>query len=341
MNYSVLIPAYNPDEKLLTLVQGLVAAHCPVVIVDDGSEKKDATIFDALAGLTGVVVLRHETNQGKGEALKTGMAYLKDNHADRIGIVCVDADGQHSVDDALKVGKLLEANPMSLILGVREFQADVPWRSRFGNCLTRCVFHALTGLKLSDTQSGLRGIPMRQVPHYLKISAHRYEFEMEQLVCARRLGIPILETPIQTIYAPGNRNSHFNPILDSLRIYFVFIRFMGVSLFSAGIDYAVFMINFMLTRNLLLSQYLARMVSGGLNYTMNRKLVFRSSVGIYGSLTKYIALAAVLAFCSYLLIRLMVALNVPVALAKPVAESLLFGFSFMVQRSFVLKSDRN
>ena len=116
---------------------------------------------------------------------------------------------------------------------------------------------------------------------------------------------------------------------------------MGASLFSAGIDYAVFMINYMLTRNLLLSQYLARMVSGGINYTMNRKLVFQSSVGICGSLTKYIALAVVLAFCSYLLIRFMVALNVPVALAKPVAESLLFGFSFMVQRSFVLKPDRN
>ncbi len=333
----VLIPAYNPGIELITLLEGLAVANLPVVVVDDGSGPACADIMDRVRQCH-ATVLRHKTNLGKGAALKTGMEYIIERHADRTGIVCADADGQHAVNDILNIGCALESTPHALVIGTREFRADIPWRSRIGNLLTRRIFNLLTGLKLSDTQSGLRGIPMGQVREYLEIRTRRYEFELEQLIRARQYGHPVRQVPIDTIYVDSNKSSHFKPFMDSVRIYFVLFRFGFSSAASALIDYGMFMLGYTLTRNLWVSQYGARLISGSFNYTINRNLVFRSRAKIPGSLARYIALAVILAYGSLLIIKGMVHLGVHVALAKPLAESMLFSVSFLVQRNFILKN---
>ena len=155
---------------------------------------------------------------------------------DLVGVVTGDADGQHHPDDIEAVARRLEQHPDSLVLGSRSFGKDVPLRSRFGNIATRKIMHALLGQKLTDTQTGLRGIPATLLPKLLRTESTGYEFELDVLIAAHQLEIPMLEEPIRTIYEEGNKSSHFNPIVDSMKIYFVLLRFGSVSAMTALID---------------------------------------------------------------------------------------------------------
>lgn len=336
--FSVLIPAYNPDISLVALVQSLVDQVYQVVVVDDGSREDANEVFGQLTGLPNTVVLRHETNRGKGAALKTGLAYIAQEAAEGVlGVVTADADGQHSADDIIKVGAALVEQPDALVLGVRDFKGVIPARSLLGNVLTRWIFRLCTGIPVLDTQTGLRGIPKAAIKDCLQVDHNRYEYEMAQLMQASQCRQPIVQVPISCLYFDDNKNSHFNPLRDSLRIYYVFFRFISSSLISATVDYIVFLMVYALSGSLFVSQYSARLISGSVNYTINRRIVFKSKAGIRASAAKYILLAVSLAFCGYLLITALVAMGIPVFLAKPLAEGSLFFLNFFIQKKLILR----
>ncbi len=244
MNLAVLIPAYRPGNALPKLVEALVRQPWrAVVVVNDGSGAEYDDCFEALIPLR-VRVLENSVNLGKGAALKTGLSFVLTEFPDCLGVVTADADGQHHPEDIAKVAKKLEAYPDRLILGSRQFDGKVPLRSWIGNQATRCAFFLIAGRKISDTQTGLRGIPQRLIPSLLHISTSGYEFELDMLTACKHQDCPILEVRIRVIYEKGNPSSHFNPLFDSLRIYFVLLRFSFVSLATAVVDNLVFSIVF-------------------------------------------------------------------------------------------------
>jgi glycosyltransferase involved in cell wall biosynthesis len=218
--YAVVVPAFEPDAELLPLVKAVADARpLAVVVVDDGSAAASAVHFKGLEGLEGVSVLRHEVNRGKGEAIKTGLRHVLERIPDAIGAVTMDADGQHTPEDVLKVGALLLRKQEALILGERDFRGDVPLRSRVGNALTKAIFNLATGMNLSDTQTGLRGIPRGLFGAILGIRSSRYEFETDMLFLCRERGVPVVGVGIKTVYVGRNRSSHFRPLRDSARVY--------------------------------------------------------------------------------------------------------------------------
>lgn len=216
----VLIPAYNPDENLLKVVAGLVRGHCGhIIIVNDGSKPECAPIFAQLEKIPQCHVIVHERNCGKGRALKTGLNYFYTHFPESAGVVTADSDGQHIPTDIWRVSEELTKKTGQIILGVRKMGRHVPFKSLFGNVLTRFVFQLVTGTRISDTQSGLRGLPWFFVPQLLEIPGERYEYEINMLTWAAMKSIQILEIPIDTIYIEGNKRSHFKPFSDSLKIY--------------------------------------------------------------------------------------------------------------------------
>ncbi len=333
----LLIPAYNPvstlpEEVAAVLAEGVISR---VIIVNDGSSPEHCSIFASLEALPGTLVLHHECNRGKGGALKTGMAAALEAGESR-GIVTADADGQHSVQDIVRVALALKERPAMLVLGVREFGSDVPLRSKFGNILTRNLMRFFTGQAITDTQTGLRGIPVSYVPQLLEIDADGYEFEMDMLVqCKGRYRI--FEVSIRTIYIDGNASSHFNPVMDSMRIYLVLFRFVVSSVLSAIVDNVIFAVCFLIWPNIAGCQVLGRLGSLCLNYSLNRSRVFRSSNSVASSMPKYLGLVVFSGLLSYGLIRVMSAAGMNVIVAKLLAETLLFFFNFVVQRSYIFK----
>ena len=199
---AALIPAYCPGVELTEIVKALTDSKVfdHVIIVDDGSEPEFAPLFVSLQALPRTTLLRHAANLGKGAALKTGINHALVEYPDLIGVVTADADGQHRPKDILLLAKTLQESPGMLIMGTRAFAGDVPLRSRIGNVLTRYIFRFLTGKQLSDTQTGLRGIPMALMRDLLSLRSNRYEFEMDMLILATQRHFSLLEVPIETIY---------------------------------------------------------------------------------------------------------------------------------------------
>ena len=214
----VLVPVYKPGPGLRTLL-GELPAGTQVVIVDDGSGPS----FDSALDIAGADVLRHATNQGKGTALKTGFRHIATAYPGQ-DVVCADADGQHSVEDILRVAAHARESDR-MVLGVRRFEENVPLRSKVGNTITQVLFRAATGRRVRDTQTGLRAYPAGLVGDLPAIPGERFEYEMNVLLHAARTGHPIEQVVITTTYLNDNASSHFGAISDSARIYWPLLRY--------------------------------------------------------------------------------------------------------------------
>jgi glycosyltransferase involved in cell wall biosynthesis len=330
-----LIPSYQPTDILPGLLEELrrVTAS-PIVVVDDGSGAGYAAIFDRIRQMADVTVLANAINLGKGAALRHGMNHILVHHPDCIGVVTADADGQHAVADIVHVTEALQADPGKVVFGVRAFDTEVPLRSRFGNTVSRHIYRFLIGIDLSDTQTGLRAIPRRLMELCLAIRANRYEFETEQLVVIKAHRMPVREIPIQTIYIESNRDSHFRPLRDSARIYFVLLRYSIASIVTEMADLAVFATVMAASSDLIWSNLIGRLVAVWVQFMLLQSFVFRLRGGA-GTLAMYLGLVVVSGVISTAL-QLQIANIVPVpVVAKVMAEVLVFVFNFLFLRDFV------
>ena len=220
----IVIPAYEPDDLLVGLVDKLnqyFTKH-KMIIVDDGSKNKDA--FLKIKEKENVILLSHNKNMGKGAALKTAFQYIKDLGVEAV-IVTADSDGQHKPEDIYKVYEYYKKFNKGIVLGSRKFDVDVPLRSAFGNNATRFLLRLFNGIRLNDTQTGLRAFGVDVLPLLLDIPKNRYEFEMTMLVLARQRAIEINEIAIETIYINENQSSHFRPVRDFMRICNVIFKY--------------------------------------------------------------------------------------------------------------------
>ena len=249
----VVIPAYEPDEKLLGVIRDFIEQTTyPIIVVNDGSSETCHPVFDAVKEFPQVTLLEHDHNKGKGAALKTAYAYIGEHCPEAEAILTVDADGQHLIKDCMKVCEAYEAHPNMLITGSRRFRGKVPLRSRFGNGITRGVFHLTTGKRVHDTQTGLRAFSADRVAEMTALHGDRYEYEIHQLLhcCTKSTGV--YEVPIETVYIDDNSSSHFDTLRDSAKIYKVifkflgptFLKFMSTSFLSFLIDFLCFCLIF-------------------------------------------------------------------------------------------------
>jgi glycosyltransferase involved in cell wall biosynthesis len=333
----VLIPAYKPGADFSRFVSELIRLGCErIVVVDDGSGAAYSEQFEQASRNSAVLVLRHARNLGKGAALKTGMKTILGDCPGATVVVTADADGQHHPEDVMSVARLGEQHTGSLILGVRSFGETVPLRSRFGNQITRLILRVVMGQKLSDTQTGLRAIPCSLLPFLLCLRSQGYEFELDMLLLCRPRCVPIIQEPIRTIYLDGNASSHFRPLMDSMRIYFVLLRFAMASMCAAILDNMAFGALYFATGSIGGSMVAGRVVSALFNFAMVKRVVFNSRGRAWRELGKYTVLMAVSGALSFGLIKMFVArLSIGVIHSKLLAESILFFVNFVAQRDIV------
>ena len=348
-NCVVLIPALDPPEIFLSYVDELIhAGFADILVVDDGSRQKD--LFEKMRSLPQVTILTHPENYGKGRALRTGLAYYKEHYSyDKYcGVITADSDGQHLVEDVLKISESLAKRNGKMILGVRDFDQDnVPAKSRTGNKLTSLGFRVLLGLSVSDTQTGLRGIPNSLIDLSLSIPGDRFQYETAVLIeTGKTAGFE--EIKIHTVYYDENKGTHFNPVKDSIQIFSLlfgtFFRYIFISLSSFIVDILLFTLGTKLLFRALpvripLSTAFARIFSGTYNYAMNRKIVFRSSRSVVSSGFSYLILCIVQCAASAGLVTAICYLlpldEVPV---KTVVDICLFFVNYKIQKNYIFKN---
>lgn len=335
----MLIPAYNPDDRLLSLVDQLLGAGCAnLLVIDDGSQEECEPIFDALRGKDSVVVCRHAHNQGKGAALKTGFRKIQEQFPTVRGVVTADADGQHLPGDIAKLAKASSDAPDAIHLGCRSFDKDTPLRSLLGNRCTSFFMTFVHGIPLTDTQTGLRYLPAGVLPDLIEVSSDGYEFELECLIRSRKLGVELVEVPITTVYISGNESSHFMPIADSIKIYSVLFRFGGSSIACFGIDIGLFALLVISGTDVVTATITARIFSGIVNFAINKLFVFQSR-GILGMMREalgYLTLWLLLMLGSAAAVSLVDGYHPSTVVAvKMLADVSLFLVSYYVQSRFV------
>lgn len=338
----IIIPAYEPDEKLIKLV-GELKEKCDskILVVDDGSGERYTRIFEKTEQL-GAVVYRYEKNRGKGATLKTAFSIVS-SWEEAEEIVTADCDGQHLPEDIMKIMNQVKLNKSKIILGARHFTGKVPFRSIFGNKLTSIVFLLAKGKKVTDTQTGLRGFSKDMIPWLCSVEGDRFEYEMNMLLEAEDSGYEIKETPINTVYLENNKSSHFNPLKDSIKIYMPFLKFGMTSILSALLDFSLLIFIKLLTSNLFVAVIGARICSGSFNYLVNKHYVFLKGNKRNEEICfhKYVLLAVVLMFMNYITLNYLCTIGINLVVAKIMTESILFLFSFLVQKKYVFVNSSN
>lgn len=350
MNIIVMIPSLNPDRSLIDYVETAASEDFnKIIVINDGSSEEYDEIFSRISKIKKCIVLSHECNKGKGRALKTGMEYVLKEYPDCAGIITVDADGQHKLNDILRVSAAIGENDNRLILGSRDFDSpNVPPRSSFGNKLTSSVFAAMFGQKLMDTQTGLRGIPIKIVPTMLEINGERYEYEMNMLIECRRRKIEIHEIPIETVYIDDNGSSHFRPVVDSVKIYLLIFRSVLSFIFTSISCTLLDLLLFTLMARLVLppdfgyriqaATVMARVVSSTVNFIINKNVVFQKKGDLGSSAVKYFCLAVVQVLISANSVNwLFHLLQWHEVVIKAIVDSILFFINYTIQKKFIFK----
>lgn len=337
MKHIALIPAYQPLSFLLNFLEELYNLGFEIVVVNDGSGIDYGKLFSDCSRFA--KVLHHTKNQGKGASLKTGLRYIYETYQTDCFVVTVDADGQHLAADALNIIKIAETSPHSLVLGSRKLNKTTPVRSRFGNCITRFVFILSTGHKVYDTQTGLRAFSGHLIHKMIIIEGERYEYEINVLLRFAKDNIPIIEKEIETIYFDNNSSSHFDIVKDSARIYKEILKFSASSFVGFLTDYTLYGLLLLLGCGMTVSNVIARVISASVNFTVNRKIVFKSREKLLITALKYLILAVCILVGNTAVLNLFVyQFGINQMIAKLLTEILFFVISWFLQRIVVFKS---
>lgn len=344
---TVIIPAYEPDQKLITTLQELTAVGFDdILVVDDGSSAPCNDVFKQVEEMQHCTLLRHPHNKGKGAALKTAFVFFMEQRKDRDVAVSADADGQHLTKD-IEAVSMECLNKGGIVLGVRDFSAtQVPGRSKFGNRMTSGVFRLFFGMRLKDTQTGLRAFDRESLQTIMKVSGDRYEYETNMLFEVKKESIPLSQVGIETVYIEDNKSSHFRVVRDSLRVYGLILKYLCSSVAASVVDVLMYYLIKRADISLGLAlpstfgaAFIARIISSLLNYVINAKVVFKDVANVK-TLVKYYGLAAIQIGVSAGVVYLMeYVLHITTpglsTVLKVIVDTVLFFFSFRIQHKWV------
>jgi glycosyltransferase involved in cell wall biosynthesis len=210
----VIIPTYNNEKTLASVISGVLDYTANVIVVNDGSTDSTSQI---LSTFKNIELVSYQKNKGKGYALRKGLRFAWDKGYKYA--ITIDSDGQHYVTDLPKFLEKLNESPNAIIIGSRNMdQSSVPGKSSFGHKFSNFWFHFETGINAPDTQSGFRLYPLEPISKRIFFT-RKYEFEIEVIVRLAWKGVEVTSVPIQVYYAPKEtRVSHFRPFRDFTRV---------------------------------------------------------------------------------------------------------------------------
>ena len=216
----VLIPVYNHERAVGSVVDAVIAQNLPCILVDDGSSCECASVLDALvaAAPTQITLIRHTVNRGKGGAVLTGARYAA--QAGHTHALQIDADGQHRVSDIPRFLEQAVAHPQALIVGCPQYSETVPSMRLYARYLTHIwVWINTLSRQIEDSMCGFRVYPL---PAIIALDRRqklgpRMNFDIEVLVRLYWEGLEIINVPTPVSY-PSDGVSHFRGVLDNFLI---------------------------------------------------------------------------------------------------------------------------
>jgi glycosyltransferase involved in cell wall biosynthesis len=214
----ILIPAYNAEETLGSVLKKIEPLKMDTIVVNDGSSDETKRV----ASENGAQLLEHPLNLGKGAALRTGFQYILQKGYQVV--ITLDADGQHDPSEIPSLLKIFQSvNPDILIASRAAEFGKMTFLRRFWNRLGVKAVARLCHSDITDSQSGFRLI-RTEVLKAVDLSTSRFETELELLIKACKKGFSVLSVPIKTQKVDGTGSSHFRPVIDTWLVCKIFLR---------------------------------------------------------------------------------------------------------------------
>ncbi len=226
LRITVVVPAFQAAASVGEVVARTRATvpAARVIVVDDGSS--DGT--GSVAAAAGASVVRHDTNRGKGAALRSGVAEVATGQGSVI--VTLDADGQHPPEEIPRLVAPIAEGRADLVLGARERTAAMPLGRRLTNRLSAALASRIGGQSIPDAQTGFRAFTA-EIAALVRPTESHYEYEAAFLLEALARRVRVASIPIPTVYhgAP----SHFRAVADTWRLARIFAHYGPAILFGA------------------------------------------------------------------------------------------------------------
>ncbi len=353
---TIVIPSYNPDDRLIkTIVDLHLAGADDIIVVNDGSTSDSSQIFEQVSSLSGCEVIAHSYNRGKGAALKTGIAHCLDNRPHSKGVVTVDGDGHHRVSDVISCGHRMLSSGQ-VILGMRERNdKTISRRGRYGNSVTSSAIKIVCGYTVPDPMTGLRGIPRKYLSTFLQTKGDSYDFETNMILDFKRRGIPFRLFRIVGEYYSDGKKSHFRLVRDSAAIFGEIFRYFSQQfkyLMSSLLSYAIEYIGYLIILanfpqlGITLANYICRVLSGVANFYINKNIVFKSKKNYGRTVVRFILVTLLIILLSTEAIVLINEIftedsnNVARYVKMPI-DGLMFFLSYFLQKKWVFAEGNN
>lgn len=349
MSHAVIIPVYKEDQCTLDLcakLKSLGAEH--IVIVNDGCTQK-SSFFNELISM-GCHIVSIKKRSGKGISLRAGFEFAEKNLYNISGFITADADGQHKAEDIMRVSRALELRPDSLIIGCRDVKkSKLTLLRKIGKSFSQAYFKIITGIYCKDTLSGLRGIPATLYNALMNTDGDKFDYEMNFLTKCADLKIPFFNVNIIAMPVEKGAKASYRPVRDTYLIYRTPLRFATASIGCTAVDLALFaLFNLLMFSNGLLEQFsvalatlFARIVSGSINFLINRKMIFGNNGKTGKQAMRFIILFFCIMCASSIIVTLLSFLPVPTVIVKAIVDLLLWTVNYTVQRKWVFKESKS
>ena len=214
----ILIPAYNAQETLGSVLKKIEPLKIDTLVVNDGSSDETKRV----ASENGAQLLEHPLNLGKGAALQTGFRYILQK--DYQVVITLDADGQHDPSEIPSLLKIFQIVKPDILIASRAAEfGKMTFLRRFWNRLGVKAVARLCHSDITDSQSGFRLIRTKVLKE-VDFSTSRFETELELLIKACKKGFSVLSVPINTQQVDGTGSSHFRPVADTWLVCKIFLR---------------------------------------------------------------------------------------------------------------------
>ncbi len=341
MSHAVIIPIYKKDRQTVELcskLSSLGAEH--IIVVNDGC-KKEGGFFNALISI-GCDIVDIGENKGKGASIKAGAEFAYKNIYNLTGFITADADGQHKAEDIMKISRALELRPDNLIIGRRDLKhSKLKPEQRIGNKISSIYFRTITGVKCRDAFTGLRGIPVTLYDTVVSTSGDRFDYEMNFLTKCADLKIPFYDVNIITD-STKQTEGNYRLLKDTYLIYRTPLKFATASMSCTIVDLVLFtvfayLLPSSLQFNVALATLFARIVSGSINFLINRKMIFDSDGKTGNQAVKFIILFFCIMCASSVIVTALSFIPVPVTLIKAIVDMILWAVNYTIQRKWVFK----
>ncbi len=341
MDYAIIIPIYYETNRTLQLCRGLCEKGADnIVIVNDGAKLSKDYLAEMLS--MGCHIIRFEHNKGRGTSVKTGIKFAHDKLRGIRGYITVDADGQHTSNDVMKIARAMELRPQCLILGKRDIsKSNMKLRARIGSTMSSIYFKIITGVSCGDTQTELKGIPSSLYEIAVNTEGKRFDYDLNFLTVCAEKKIEFYSVNINIKY-PKESRTNYRLFRDTYLIYATPLKFATASIGCALIDLILFTVltytlPTSLAINVVLATLIARIVSGGINFVINRRVIFKDNGNLKGQLIRYGILFTLIMLTSSAVVALLAFIPIPVTILKAIVDVLLWIVNYTMQRKWVFR----